>query len=279
MEASTLQRSLPLLRSRRVLSALSDERLASEAKRGNPTAFEVIYDRYHRRLLAFCRHMLDSQEDAEDVLQQTFAAAFRALPRNEQPAHLKPWLYTIARNRSLTLLRDRREEPVEELERSSFEGLSEEVERRAELQQLLDDLRALPERQRGALVLAEVSDLSHAEAAEVLGCETKQVKSLVFQARAALVQDREARMVPCAEIREEIANAKGRGLRRSVLRRHLRGCEACTDFERKVRRQRELLAVALPVVPSLGLRDSVLAAAGIGGGAAGGAAAGGGVAG
>src|SRR5919205_3734757 len=165
MEASALKRSLPLLRSRRLLSLLSDERLANEAKRGDHAAFEAIYDRYHRPVLAFCRHMLGSREDAEDALQQTFASAFRALPRNEQPAQLKPWLYTIARNRSLTLLRDRREEPVEEVERPSFEGLSDEVERRTELQQILADLEALPERQRAALVLAEVSDLSHAQVA------------------------------------------------------------------------------------------------------------------
>src|SRR5215213_8941851 len=109
MEASALNRSLPLPRSRRLLAALSDERLASEAKRGNAVAFEVVYDRYHRQLLAFCRHMLGSREDAEDALQQTFASAFGALPRNHQSAHLRPWLYTIARNRSLTLLRARRE--------------------------------------------------------------------------------------------------------------------------------------------------------------------------
>ena len=274
MEASALKRSLPLPRSRRLLSALGDERLAIEAKRGNNTAFEVIYDRYHRPLLAFCRHMLGSSEDAEDALQQTFASAFRALPRNEHPEQLKAWLYTIARNRSLTMLRGRREQPVEEVERTSFEGLTDEVERRAELQQILADVSGLPERQRAALVLAEVSDLSHAEVAVVLECEAKQVKSLVFQARTALAQNREARETPCAEIREEIANAMGRARRRSLVRRHLSSCAGCADFEREVRRQRELLAIALPVIPSLGLKDAALAAAGIGGG--GGAAGGGG---
>ena len=237
-------------------------------------AFEVIYDRYHRQLLAFCRHMLGSREDAEDVLQQTFASALRALPRNDQPAQLKSWLYTIARNRSLDLVRDRREEPSGELEQPSFEGLSEEVERRTELKQILSDLGQLPDRQRAALVLAEVSDLSHTEVAQVLDCEPKQVKSLVFQARAALAQDREARAIPCAEIREEIASS--RDLRRSHLRRHIRSCPACADFDREVRHQRKLLAVALPVVPSLGLKKTVLAATGLGGGGVGGAAGGGG---
>src|SRR5829696_5533693 len=168
MEAAALHRPFPLPRSRRPLSAVSDERLAKEAMRGNQAAFEVIYDRYHRQLLAFCRHMLGSREDAEDALQQTFASAFRALPGNDRPAQLRSWLYTIARNRSLSMLRARREYPSDEVEQASLEGLSEEVERRAELKQIVRDLQHLPERQRAALVLSEVADLSHAEVAEVL---------------------------------------------------------------------------------------------------------------
>jgi RNA polymerase sigma factor (sigma-70 family) len=234
VDASTLSRARFLPRPRRLLSALSDERLFHEARRGNEAAFEVIYDRYHRQLLAFCRHMLRSREDAEDALQQTFASAFRALPRNDQPAHLKAWLYTIARNRSLTVLRDRREHASEEVDKPSLEGLSDEVERRTELKQILADLDHLPERQRTALVLAEISDLSHAEVAQVLDCEPKQVKSLVFQARTALIHDRDARAIPCAEIREEIAAAPGRVSRRSHVRRHVRNCSGCAEFERKV---------------------------------------------
>jgi len=138
---------------------------------GNQAAFEVIYDRYHRQLLAFCRHMLGSREDAEDALQQSFASAFRALPGNDRPAQLKAWLYTIARNHSLTILRARREQPRDEIEQVSFDGISEDVERRAELKHLLADVHDLPEKQRAALVLAEVSDLSHIQVSEVLDCE------------------------------------------------------------------------------------------------------------
>ena len=221
--------------------------------------------------------MLGSREDAEDALQQSFASAFRALPGNDRPAQLKAWLYTIARNHSLTILRARRERPSDEIEQVSFDGISEEVERRAELKHLLADVHDLPEKQRAALVLAEVSDLSHIQVSEVLDCEAKQVKALVFQARTALLQSREARETPCAAIREEIANATGAGLRRGHLRRHVRSCEGCAEFEREVRAQRAMLAVALPVIPSLGLKDAALAAMGIGGGgAAGGGVAGGG---
>ena len=266
-QSLTLYR-LPLPRPRRLLAALSDARLATEAKRGNDAAFEVIYDRHHRGILALCRHMLGSREDAEDALQQTFASAFRALPSNRQPAHIKPWLYAIARNQCLTMLRARRETPVEEVRQVSAAGLSEEVERRTKLRELLADLDHLPERQKTALVLSEVGDLDHAQVAQVLECETKQVKALVFQARSALIEDRRARDIPCAQIREQLASASAGELRRSHLRRHVRGCSGCAEFRDEVRRQRRMLAVALPVVPSLALKESTLAAVGLGGGGA-----------
>jgi len=269
LEASALTRTRLLPRSRHLLAALSDDRLAVVAKDGNEAAFEVIYDRHHRGLLSFCRHMLRSREDAEDALQQTFASAFEALPRTKQPLQLKPWLYTIARNRCLSMLRARREHPVEEVESSSSTaGLSEEVERRAELRELLSDLETLPEPQKAALVLTEVGALGHSEVAKVLECETKQVKSLVFQARSALIEDRRAREIPCAEIREQLATATAGELRRRSLRRHLRQCQGCAEFRGDIRRQRRMLALALPVIPSLGLKESSLAAAGIGGGGA-----------
>ena len=176
MDASSLKPSLPLPRSRRLLGALSDERLAAQAHRGNEAAFEAIYDRFHRPLLSFCRHLLGSRGDAEDALQQVFASAYRALTHRKEPTQLKPWLYAIARNRCLSILRARHEHPVEEVERVSLAGLSEEVEQRAEVREVLADLADLPERQRAALVLAEIGDLAHDQIAQILECETKQVK-------------------------------------------------------------------------------------------------------
>jgi RNA polymerase sigma factor (sigma-70 family) len=236
VESSTLTRSRLLPRSRRLLAAFSDERLAVEARRGNAFAFEVVYDRHHRGLLSFCRRMLGSQDDAEDALQQTFASAFGALQRTGQSIQVKPWLYTIARNRCLSTLRARREHPVEEVEvTTSTAGPSEESERRAELRELLANLDQLPERQRAALVLSEIGALAHPEVAQVLGCETKQVKALVFQARSALIADRRARETPCAEIRKQLATATAGELRRGHLRRHLRQCEDCAAFREDVR--------------------------------------------
>src|SRR5437588_8647482 len=94
-----LQGRAPLLRLQ------SDERLITYTRRGNQSAFEVLVSRYQSRLLAFCRHLLGSREDAEDVLQEVFAAAFNALLADARPINVRPWLYRIARNRSLNHLR------------------------------------------------------------------------------------------------------------------------------------------------------------------------------
>jgi RNA polymerase sigma factor (sigma-70 family) len=256
--------------SRRLLSLVADERLVEQIRRGNEAAFGVVFDRYSPPLLAFCRHMLGSREEAEDAVQLTFAAAYSDLLR--EPARavaLKPWLFTIARNRCLSMLRTRREHPSE-LADQPTDGLAEQVEGRAELRQLLADVRELPPDQRAALLLAEVSDLSHAQVAEVLGCEVARVKALVFRARTALIDRRTAREARCAEIQEQLANLRGGSLRRTPVRLHLRECAACRTYREEVRNQRRMLAAALPVTPSLALKSSVLAGLGVGGGSAGG---------
>src|ERR1700727_250862 len=88
-----------------LLRLQSDERLIAMTRRGHHAAFEVLCARYQSRLLSFCRHMLASKEDAEDVLQEVYAAAFNAVLADDRPINVRPWLYRIARNRSLNHLR------------------------------------------------------------------------------------------------------------------------------------------------------------------------------
>src|SRR3954469_15714212 len=278
MEAQVLPRTgrLFLPRSPKVLGALSDERLVEQVRRGNEDAFEAIYDRHHRGILAFCRHMLGSPDEAEDAVQQTYISAYDAMLADAREIRLKPWLYAIARNRCLSILCARREQPAE-LDEVATTGLSDEVQQRSDLRELLHDLHELPVDQRAALVLAEVGGLSHAEVGTVVGCEVAKVKSLVFQARSSLIETRKAREISCHEIREQLATATGGALRRGPLRRHLRSCAGCAEYRDEVSRQRKALAAVLPVVPTVGLKSSLLASIGAGGGG-GGAAFGGGAA-
>ena len=260
---------------------LDDERLATLVARGDESAFAALYDRHHAPLLAFCRHMVGNREDGEDALQQTFLRAHRALLAGRVPDTVRPWLFAIARNRCRTLLAARRDAavPVDELE-PALDGLADDVVRRADLRELVADLAGLPEDQRGALVLFEMGDLSHREIAAVIGCAPEKVKALVFQARSALIAEREARETPCEEIRGQLAVGRAGALRRAPLRRHLRHCEPCTEFRLAVAGQRTRLALILPVAPSVGLKAAVLGGSGGGAAVAAGAAvAGGGAAG
>jgi RNA polymerase sigma factor (sigma-70 family) len=279
MQATTLSaRSLRL--PPRLLRAAPDERLVAALRRGDESAFEAIYDRHHRALLGFCRHMLGSHEEAEDALQRVFVSAHGHLRDGTAHVNLKPWLYTIARNRCLSMLRARRETlALDDVHEPSSAGLAlaDEVELGEDLRDLLGDIARLPDDQRAALVLAELGDLSQQEIAATLDVRTDKVKALIFQAREALAGWRQAREVSCREICEQLAALKGSALRRAPIRRHLAVCPVCTEFEGEVKRQRAALSLLLPVVPSVALKHSVLTAA-LSAGGQGAAAAGGAVA-
>ena len=235
--------------------------------RGDERAFEVLYDRHHRALLGFCRHMVGSPDEAEDALQQTFLRAHRALLAHGAPDDPRPWLFTIARNRCKTLLAARRAEAEVDEGMAATAGLAEEVQARADLRAVVEDVARLPDDQRAALVLSELADLSHAQIGEVIGVRAGKVKALVHQARTTLIAERDAREQPCEEIREQIATARGGALRRGPLRRHLRLCAPCRAYRDAVAAQRRTLASVLPVAPSAGLKAGILGAATGGGGA------------
>ena len=131
---------------------------------GVEAAFEEIYDRYARGLFAFCAHMLRSREAAEDALQLTLVSAYRAMRESTNEIVLRPWLYAIARNRCLSEIRTRHDtEPWENDLQHGGMDLSDEVQRREDLRNMVDEIRRLPDDQRAALVLFEMGDNSHQE--------------------------------------------------------------------------------------------------------------------
>ena len=257
---------------RRVLRRLadSDERLVARAADGDDQAFADLYDRYSAHLLSFCRYLLGSRDEAQDAVQQTFMRAHRTITSGSPPDDLRPWLYTVARNRCHTLLAARRERevPVHELDgHAALDGLADVVQRREDLRVLVRDLDRLPEQQRAALVLFELGDLSQREVAGVLAVPEAKVKALVHQARTHLIAERSARERSCDDVRAELAVARGAELRRGPLRRHVRSCPACRAWQADVGRQRAALAAVLPVA-LVGSREAALTALGVGAGAA-----------
>jgi RNA polymerase sigma factor (sigma-70 family) len=286
MEASALRQStaLPALAGRSPLLRLqSDERLIALTRRGHHGAFEALVQRYQPRLLAFCRHMLGSQQDAEDVLQEVFAAAFKAMLADDRAINARPWLYRIARNRSLNHLRRPQatgQDSMDIFERDGGTTTADTVHKREEFRQIVADVHELPETQRTALLLREIDALSYDQIAEAMDTTVPSVKSLLVRARVSLAEAAEARLLTCAEVRVELGQV-AEGLRRTTapVRRHVRSCERCRTFRGELRKTTRALAAVYPLGPMIFLKKLWVAKVGVGGAGAAGAAASGGAAG
>jgi RNA polymerase sigma factor (sigma-70 family) len=260
-----------------LLRLQSDERLIALVRRGNHHAFEALVARYQSRLLAFCRHMLASREDAEDVLQEVFAAAFNAILADSREINVRPWLYRIARNRSLNHLRKTTAIGVDSMDVHYSEGgetTAEKVHKREEFRLLMADVQDLPETQRTALLLREIDALSYEQIAEAMETTVPSVKSLLVRARVSLAEASEARMLTCDEVRQELGLvAEGLARTSAPVRRHVRTCERCAAFRKQLRQTNRQLAILFPVGPVLFVKKTLLAHLGTTAAASGGTAA------
>jgi RNA polymerase sigma factor (sigma-70 family) len=280
VEASALrhQAALPALAGRSPLLRLqSDERLVALVRRGNNGAFDALVHRYQPRLLAFCRHMLGSQEDAEDVLQEVFAASYNALLADDRPINARPWLYRIARNRSLNHLRKPRaagQDSMDVFQENGGTTTADTVHHREEFRQIVADVQDLPETQRTALLLREIDALSYDQIAETMDTTVPSVKSLLVRARVGLAEAAEARLLTCEEVRFALGQvAEGLTKTTSPVRRHLKLCDRCKSFRIELKSTSKALAAVYPIGPLVVLKKFGLAKLGLGGGAAAGSAA------
>jgi RNA polymerase sigma factor (sigma-70 family) len=268
--AAGLRGPTPLLRLQ------GDERLVALTRRGNQAAYEALVARYQSRLLAFCRHMLSSREDAEDVLQEVFAAAFNAMMADDRAINVRPWLYRIARNRCLNHLRKQTAIGVDSMDIHLAEHgatTADKVHDREEFRELVADVQTLAETQRTALLLREIDALSYEQIAEAMETTVPSVKSLLVRARVALAEAAEARRLTCEEVRSELGEwAEGLARVSAPARRHVRGCTRCSAFKKQLKSTNKALAAVFPVGPLLLLKKFLLAQ-GAGGAVAGGAAA------
>src|ERR1700733_10108649 len=236
----------------RLLRLQSDERLVALLPQGNTAAFEVLVARYDARLHAFCRHLLGSREDAEDVMQEVMTAAFNAILADDRPINVRPWLYRIARNRSLNHLRRIQAIGVDSMDMHFSEygaSTADKVHEREEFRQLVGDIQNLPETQKTALVLREMDNLSYEQIAEAMETTVPSVKSLLVRARVSLAEAAEARMLTCDDVRVELGEV-AEGLRRrpgALVRRHLRTCDRCSIFKSQLNDTSKALTALLPI--------------------------------
>jgi RNA polymerase sigma factor (sigma-70 family) len=216
---------------------------------GSERAFAVIYERYHQRLYRYCRSHLRDGDDAYDALQSTLANALAALQRGQRDAPLRPWLFRIAHNEAISLIR--RREP----DRGSFDAIESCVPsaearagERARLALLVSDLGELPERQRDVLLMSELSGLSHKDIAAALGLSVHTVAHAILAARRSLGEFEEGRAMVCEQVQTSISRSDGRLLPRA--RAHVRDCAACAAFAAAIpTRRADLQALAPPLAP------------------------------
>jgi RNA polymerase sigma factor (sigma-70 family) len=261
---------------------LSDERLTRRAVGGDERAFATIFRRYHQPLYRFCLAIVGNPEDAQDALQNTMAKVLRALPGEERQIDLKPWLYRIAHNESIDLLRRRRETAELDVEQvAPGYGLSEDVATRERLRGLIADLRELPDRQREVLIMRELSGFDFEEIGVALETTAAVIRQTLYEARQSLRQMEEGRGMDCEAVGRALSDGDGRVTRRRDVRAHLRSCASCREFGDEIgRRQQDFAALApLPALAAAGMLQGLIGggsqvagggslAAALGGGAA-----------
>jgi RNA polymerase sigma factor (sigma-70 family) len=233
------------------LRLLSDARLASLAQGGDRAAFGAIFDRYHQELFRYCISVLRHPEDAADALQSTMVRALNALEGETRTIAPRPWLYRIAFNESMTLLRRRpKGQLASDLPLPVHLDVEDDVALRAQLEQLVEDLRQLPERQRGALAMRELAGLGYSEIALALETSPAGAKQAIYDARRTLFELAKGREMDCDVVQSVMTHGDGRALRGRAFRAHLRDCGECSDFRATIADRQSKLAALTPGLPA-----------------------------
>ncbi len=177
----------------------TDESLVRRAKRGDSAAFGELMKRYQSRIYRLARRMTETDEDAEDVVQEAFVKAFRSLGGFQQRSRFSTWLYRITVNLALMKLRRRKpdlvslDQPISTSEGIVQRDLEDEgtnpLERLLEREsaEVLDAaVEALPPTYRAVFILRHVEGLSTEETAKILGISVPAVKSRLHRTRLML---------------------------------------------------------------------------------------------
>src|SRR5579884_1530712 len=174
--------------------------LVARAREGDVAAYNQLVTHYERKIFRLAKHITQNDEDAEDVLQETFLKAYEHLPDFHGQSKFYTWLVRIAVNESLMKLRKRKsdrtvplDEPVDTgedtvvREVAVWEENPEERYSRDELGQILDEaVQSLKPAFRTVFVLRDIEELSTEETAEALGISVPAVKSRLLRARLQL---------------------------------------------------------------------------------------------
>ena len=174
--------------------------LLSRARAGDDSAFTELLNQYERKILRLAKNITQNDEDAEDVLQETFLKAYSHLDRFKGDSKFYTWIVRIAVNESLMKLRKRKSDKTVPLDQeidtgedympreiAVWEENPESTYSRDEIRDILDKaVEALPPIFRSVFVLRDIEDLSTEETADALGISIPAVKSRLLRARLQL---------------------------------------------------------------------------------------------
>ncbi|MBM3496169.1 MAG: sigma-70 family RNA polymerase sigma factor [Armatimonadetes bacterium] len=169
-----------------------EDRLAASAREGDTTSFDVLVERYQRRLLRFAIRMLKDQPDAEDVVQATFLRAYRGLPRYRPGGFFSSWIYRIALNECRRKLRGRPpiSEPLDrgvDIPSTAQAGDPQRTLASNDRNRIVREaVSSLPEHYREVMFLFYFEDMSVEETARALGISVSAVKVRLHRGRARL---------------------------------------------------------------------------------------------
>jgi RNA polymerase sigma-70 factor (ECF subfamily) len=173
----------------------TDAAAAEEARKGDPNAFRVLVERHSRAVFRLAYRMTGNQEDAEDLVQETFLRAYKQIGRFDGRAAFTTWLYRICANCSLDLIRNRKARKEQQASTDDEKGFSwldrvateepcpERLTQSEQIARLLEPaLQQLSEMERAAFVLRHYEGCNVEEIAKALGVQTNAAKHSVFRA-------------------------------------------------------------------------------------------------
>jgi RNA polymerase sigma-70 factor (ECF subfamily) len=169
---------------------VDDRVLVEAAQAGDLDAFEALVRRHQAAVYRVALRMLGSSADADDVTQDTFLRAWRALSRYRGDSALTTWLYRIVTRRCLDVIGHRRPTmAIEDDHRDERGDPAAAVEQRERLRAVARQIQALPADQRAALVLREFEGLSYEEVAGVLETTVPAIKGRIHRARLTVLKE------------------------------------------------------------------------------------------
>jgi RNA polymerase sigma-70 factor, ECF subfamily len=177
----------------------TDQELVRRVQNGDRRAFDLLFSRYQHKIAGLVSRYVRTNEEIEDIVQESFIKAYRALPRFRGESAFYTWLYRIAINTSKNYLvaKSRRPPDVDiDAEESEFADGSESLHEsenpenaltRDQLATVIDQaIRDLPDDLRSAVTLREFDGLSYEQIAEIMDCPVGTVRSRIFRAREAI---------------------------------------------------------------------------------------------